>query len=261
MEVRTIVIFLLAIFGIKSGTLHSGSSQAASSAEFEGQRRGERAAAELQDGVDLLAELRLRAPKTGKIKEVVAENGCLSYKFKPKGSIKVPTPNVVGASFPESFSVLINMQYGQEDLSDIVTVVDGNNNILLRLRMGLTLFEVQLRINILRSYRFVEERFADDKWHQVGVGVNRNQIRVYMDCEEIASLPTKAGQSRLDLSTAGNFVVGGNFMETDVPFRGEMQNLIFVDNFKTSKDCSFVYPCHGQEITTLKFLIKNMTRM
>ena len=63
--------------------------------------------------------------------------------------------SLVSDSFPSSFSVLMNMQYGQEDLGDIVTVVDANNNILLRLRMGFNLFEVQVRIRRLTSYRYV----------------------------------------------------------------------------------------------------------
>ena len=49
----------------------------------------------------------------------------------------------------------MNILYGQEELSDILTVVDANNNILLRLRMGLMLFEAQVRIKTLRSYRSV----------------------------------------------------------------------------------------------------------
>ena len=70
--------------------------------------------------------------------------------------------------------------------------------------------------------------FADNKWHKVAVGINKNQIKVYMDCAEVATLPTRAGNSRIDFTTAGKFVVGGHYNENDTPFRVRLFCVIYL---------------------------------
>ncbi|KAK0139727.1 Collagen alpha-1(XXI) chain [Merluccius polli] len=185
---------------------------------------GRGAAVRRGETVDVLARFSLAVASATNASVTVDE--CRStLHIGQYASLTLPTQQVVGPSFAEEFSLLMEVlswQRGEE--SSLVTLLDYNLHLHLQVRLGpssLTYTSTQHR-----DYEFPVGDLHDGQWHRVSVAVSVSGLEVYVDCSRVDRVDW--AYRRQDISTQGLVILGGILESFETPFEGAMRQLTLV---------------------------------
>ena len=157
----------------------------------------------------------------------------VAYRLNEDAQLSVTTNTVFPDGFPQDFSILATIRPDDQNSAFLFTIYNGQNgNEELAIQVGpRPLFwyeDVNGRPGRENSPRFNNINLSDGKWHRVAFSVKGDSVTMLLDCKENQTLPLKrSNPSNIDLT--GIIIVGRQLME-DAVFKGDIQDLIIVDN-------------------------------
>ncbi|GCC24937.1 hypothetical protein chiPu_0003340 [Chiloscyllium punctatum] len=177
------------------------------------------------DEVDLLDKLASFSFDLTNISLSLDEENCTVYEVGQYSTLSIPSREVFGSSFADEFSLLIKLRYTMREDTILFTILSYQSHILLQVRLSPSAFVFVTTRR--RHYEFPIAFLSDGKWHKVAISVSLNKMEVYVDCKLIESVRWK-NYFGMEITTEGLVIIGGLIEAFETPFKGLIQQLLFV---------------------------------
>ncbi|XP_068104129.1 collagen alpha-1(V) chain-like [Hyperolius riggenbachi] len=178
----------------------------------------------LAEDIDVLEYLTLHSAELVNI-SLTSEDSCLSLDMGQYSTLSIPTRAAFQDSFPDELSVMMKLKSPLQEDTSLVTILSVLGDILFQIR-------VNPRAVIFRSHRRGDYEFpvgslTDGRWHRVALAVSAKGVALYVDCRLVETLPW-SNFFGLGVSTDGILMLGGLIEPYEVPFKGSLQQMVFV---------------------------------
>ncbi|CAJ0927398.1 unnamed protein product, partial [Ranitomeya imitator] len=174
--------------------------------------------------VNVLEHLTLHSAELVNI-SLSSEHSCLSLDMGQYSTLSISTRATFGDSFADELAVLIKLRSTLQEDSGLVTILS---------LLGQVLFQIRINPNALifissrrGHYEFPFSSLTDGNWHRVALAISSKGVVLYVDCKLVEKLPW-TNFFGLGIKTDGILMLGGLIETYDVPFKGSLQQLVFV---------------------------------
>ncbi|KAM4663938.1 uncharacterized protein O3C94_012153 [Discoglossus pictus] len=176
------------------------------------------------ENVDVLEALTLNSADLVNV-SLISENDCLSLNMGQYSTLSIPTKIAFGDSFADELAVLAMLRPSLQEDTSLLTILSLHGQVLFQIRINPHSF---IFISSRRGhYEFPVHSLTDGEWHRVALSISAKGVVLYVDCKLVESLPW-SNFFGLGVSTDGILMLGGLIETFDVPFKGSLQQLVFV---------------------------------
>ncbi|XP_072286112.1 uncharacterized protein [Pyxicephalus adspersus] len=178
----------------------------------------------LADEINVLEHLTLYAAELVNI-SLTSEDSCLSLRLGQYSTLSISTRVAFGDSFADELSVLIKFQSPLQEDTSLITILSLLGEILFQIRMNPN--TLTFRSSRRGYYEFPVSPLTDGRWHRAALSISAKGVTLYVDCKLVETLPW-SNFFGLGVRTDGILMLGGLIEPYEVPFKGSLQQLIFV---------------------------------
>ncbi|MGH0155718.1 UNVERIFIED_CONTAM: hypothetical protein FKN15_054029 [Acipenser sinensis] len=165
-------------------------------------------------GFDLISQFQLDIVPLKGVRKVEGSTALqVAYRLDKDAGFQIPTRIIYPRGLPEEYSFVTTFRMMKNTINKVWNVwqlvdQDGYKQVGLRLngdQQGVEFFLVGMDGNLqVVTFPGVSQLF-NTEWHKVLVGVERDQVTLYLDCQPIGSKPIK---TKGTVNTEGETLIG-----------------------------------------------------
>ncbi|XP_040261534.1 collagen alpha-1(XI) chain-like [Bufo bufo] len=179
---------------------------------------------QMAEEVNVLESLTLQSAELVNI-SLSSEHSCLSLDMGQYSTLSISTRAAFGDSFADELAVLIKLRSTLQENTGLITILSLHGQVLFQIRISPSAL---IFISSRRGhYEFPVPSLTDGKWHRVALGISSKSVTLYVDCKLVEKLPW-SNFFGLGVKTDGILMLGGLIEPYDIPFKGSLQQLVFV---------------------------------